>query len=233
MALIGILGGMGPLATVDFMEQIIRLTGAARDQEHLPMLVANLPHTPDRSAAIIDGGADPLPALLEGIDLLNRNGVGVIAVPCNSAHHWYAQMRAHSAAPLLHIGEVCAAAIAPQVTRAAVLATRGALSAGFYQAALVARGIEPVLPDREPQECVSACIAAVKADRPGAAATHLSDVLDALSAQRIDAAVLGCTELPIAARELARPAFALVDSTLELARETVRYALARGWNRPV
>jgi aspartate racemase len=232
MALIGILGGMGPLATVDFMEQIIRLTGAARDQEHLPMLVANLPHTPDRSAAITDGGADPLPALLDGIDLLNRNGVGVIAVPCNSAHHWYAQMRAHSAAPLLHIGEVCAAAIAPQVTRAAVLATRGALAAGFYQAALVARGIEPVLPDPDTQQCVSACIGAVKADRLGDAAAHLGSALDALSAQRIEAAVLGCTELPIAARELDVPGFALVDSTFELARETVRYALARGWNHP-
>ncbi|MFC0401961.1 aspartate/glutamate racemase family protein [Paraburkholderia rhizosphaerae] len=232
MALIGILGGMGPLATVDFMEQIIRLTGAARDQEHLPMLVANLPHTPDRSAAITDGGADPLPALLAGIDLLNRNRVGVIAVPCNSAHHWYAQMRAHSEAPLLHIGEVCAAAIAPQVTRAAVLATRGALTAGFYQAALVERGIEPVLPDPDTQQAVSACVAAVKADRLGDAAAHLCAALDALTAQRIEAAVLGCTELPIAARELEMREFALVDSTLELARETVRYALARGWNRP-
>src|SRR6201991_969994 len=131
MALIGILGGMGPLATVDFMDRIIRLTDAACDQQHLPMLVANLPHTPDRSAAIVDGGADPLPALLDGIALLNRNGVGVIAVPCNSAHHWYAQMRAHSAAPLLHIGESSAAAVAPHARRVAVLATRGALAAGF------------------------------------------------------------------------------------------------------
>lgn len=231
MALIGILGGMGPLATVDFMEQIIRLTGAARDQEHLPMLVANLPHTPDRSAAITDGGADPLPALLDGIDLLNRNGVGVIAVPCNSAHHWYPQMREHSAAPLLHIGEVCAAAIARQVTRAAVLATRGALTAGFYQAALIARDIEPVLPDLDTQQRVSACIAAVKADRLDDAAAHLASALDVLSAQHIEVAVLACTELPIAARALDARGFALVDSTFELARATVHYALARGWNQ--
>ncbi|KKB61421.1 aspartate racemase, partial [Robbsia andropogonis] len=71
--LIGVLGGMGPLATVDFMQRVIDLTPATCDQDHLALLVANLPGTPDRSAAIIDGGPSPLPALLEGIDLLNRN----------------------------------------------------------------------------------------------------------------------------------------------------------------
>jgi aspartate racemase len=232
MALIGVLGGMGPLATVDFMEQVINLTGATRDQEHLPMMVANLPHTPDRTAAIMAGGADPLPALFDGIDLLNRSGVGLIAIPCNSAHHWYAQLRERSAAPLLHIGEASVASIPRDARRVAVLATEGALKAGFYQAALSARDIEPVVPDGDTQALVNACIRLVKAGDLDGAAVHLNAVLDTFARSGVQAAVMGCTEIPLAARRLAEPALTLIDSTLELARATVAYALERGWNKP-
>ena len=232
MAMIGVLGGMGPLATVDFMERVVRLTEAACDQEHLPMLVANLPHTPDRSCAIIDGGPDPLPALLDGIEMLNRNGVDLIVVPCNSAHHWYEQMRERSASPMLHIGSVSVAAVPSGVRRVAVLATGGALVSGFYQAELAARDIEPVVPDADTQRGIAACIAGVKAGDLDAAAAQLQSALHTLAARGVQAAVMGCTEIPLAARRLAAPPFALVDSTLELARATVSYALARGWNRP-
>src|SRR5580698_10888096 len=98
MALIGILGGMGPLATVDFMDRVVRLTsmaGAACDQQHLPMLVADLPHIPDRSKAILEAGEDPLPALLEGIDMLNRNGVELIAIPCNRSEEHTSELQSH------------------------------------------------------------------------------------------------------------------------------------------
>ena len=80
MSRIGILGGMGPSATVDFMDKIIQLTPATRDQEHLPVIVASLPQVPDRSSAILGHGDDPLPALLRGIDVLNQAAPGVIAL---------------------------------------------------------------------------------------------------------------------------------------------------------
>ncbi|HEY3599921.1 MAG TPA: amino acid racemase [Paraburkholderia sp.] len=232
MALIGVLGGMGPLATVDFMERVIRLTGAACDQDHLPMMVANLPHTPDRSSAIIASGADPLPALFNGIDLLNRSGVDLIVIPCNSAHHWYAQIRERSAAPVLHIGEASVAAIPQGARRVAVLATGGTLVSGFYQTTLRERDIEPVVPDEATQARIAACIREVKAGDLDEAGTQLSAALDVLAAQGVRAAVMGCTEIPLAARPLRAPSLTLIDSTLELARATVAYALARGWNRP-
>ncbi|MGV2904820.1 aspartate/glutamate racemase family protein [Achromobacter sp. AGC25] len=230
MTMIGVLGGMGPLATVDFMERVVRLTGAERDQDHLPMMVANLPHTPDRSSAILAGGRDPLPALYSGIDLLNRSGVGLLVVPCNSAHHWYEEMRARSAAPMLHIGRVCANAVPQRSGKVAVLATRGTLASGFYQTSLRERGIDALVPDEGVQARINACIAQVKADDLPAAAASLEQALWMLEAAGAGEAVMACTEIPLAARAMARAPMALIDSTQELARATVGYALARGWN---
>ncbi|SEA92211.1 cysteate racemase [Paraburkholderia sartisoli] len=232
MALIGVLGGMGPLATVDFMEKVVRLTRATRDQEHLPLLVASLPHIPDRSRAILDGGEDPLPAMLSGIDLLNRNEVGVIAIPCNAAHHWYAQLQARSAAPILHIGEACINAIQDSVQRVAILGTSGLIAAGFYQEALTARGITPVVPDEVTQARLDASVRAAKANDIDEATVQLSAALAILIAQGIRAGVMACTEIPLAARNLSTPTITLIDSTLELARATVAFAVARGWNSP-
>jgi len=233
MALVGVLGGMGPLATVDFMHRVIRLTRARGDQEHLPMIVANLTRTPDRSRAIIDGGADPLPALLDGVALLNRCGVDVIAIPCNSAHHWYAPLSERSAAPVLHIVDASVAAVPPGVRRVAVLATGGTLVSGFYQAALRARGFEPVMPAVTAQRDIAACIAAVKAGKVDASVRRLSRALATLARRDVGVAVMGCTEIPIAARALRDAPFALIDSTQELARATVAYAAERGWGRAV
>lgn len=233
MALIGILGGMGPLATVDFFERVIELTssaGASCDQEHLPLLLANLPHIPDRSRAMLKTGEDPLPALLDGIDMLNRNGVELIAIPCNSAHYWYEAMREHSRAPILHIAEACVAAIPRGTRRAAVLATGGTLSSGLYQGILQRHDIEPVVPNDTTQQHIDACIRAVKAGDLDESARHLEAALADFAARGAEVAVMGCTEIPLAARRLAAPSMQLIDSTLELARATVSYGLARGWN---
>ena len=233
MPLIGVLGGMGPLATVDFMDKVVRLSSASCDQQHLPVLIASLPHIPDRSEAILEGGADPLPGLIEGIDMLNRNGVGVIAVPCNSAHHWYVQMQARSAAPILNIAEACVDAVPKTVRRVAVLATAGALASGFYQAKLAARDIEPVTPDPTVQLLVTACIRAVKAGDVEEAAAQLAAALAQLAVQGVGVAVMGCTEIPVAAGRLpasSTSSVTLIDSSLELARATVAFGETRGWN---
>ncbi len=232
MTMIGVLGGMGPLATVDFMGRIVSLTRGERDQDHLPMMVANLPHTPDRSSAILGNGLDPLPALCAGVDLLNRNGIGLLVVPCNSAHHWYEQMRQRSAAPMLHIGEVCADAVPRCAGKVAVLATRGTLVSGFYQASLRERGMDFLVPDGGAQACITDSIARVKAGDMPAAAALLGEALQMLEAAGARVAVMGCTEIPLAARGIPRAPMPLIDSTQELALATVRYALARGWNVP-
>ena len=234
MSTIGVLGGMGPSATVDFMEKLVRLTPASRDQDHLPVIVVSLPQIHDRSSAILGQGPDPLPQLLAGIAMLNQAGVGVIAVPCNSSHHWFDAMSSSSKAPLLHIGKTCVEAIALVGNpRVAVLATRGALKSGFFQRELVALGIDFLLPDPDAgQTHVDACLRQIKAGNLEAGGRHLTQVCREVLQQGATVLIMGCTEIPIANRYADVSGLEVIDSSLELARASVAYALARGWHRP-
>lgn len=234
MSCIGVFGGMGPSATVDFLDKLVLLTPAARDQEHVPVIVAGFPHVPDRSRAIVGNGPDPLPYLLKGIDFLNGAGVGVIAIPCNSSHHWYEQMDRASKVPILHIARSCVAAIgASDSQRVAVFATRGALASGFYQRELQQRGIEFVVPDPQAgQTLVDDCIRQVKAGEFAAGSASLRAAFEAVRRQGATAVIMGCTEIPIAARDAPAQGLQLIDSSLELARASVAFALERGWNQP-
>jgi aspartate racemase len=233
MPRIGVFGGMGPAATVDFLDKLVQLTPAKRDQEHLPIVVASFPHVHDRSRAILGVGADPLPQLLAGIDFLNDAMVGVIAIPCNSSHHWYGEMSARAKAPILHIAQTCVDAITDPSLKVAVFATRGALASGFYQKSLAARGIQWLVPPPDAgQSNVDDCIRYIKAGELAEGAAALDEALKWARSQRAGAVIMGCTEIPIAARAAKVQGLQLVDSSLELARATVNYALERGWNRP-
>lgn len=232
MSMIGVLGGMGPAATVDFLDKVVRLTPASRDQEHIPVIAASLPHVPDRSACILGIGADPLPSLLRGIDLLNGIGVGVVVVPCNSSHHWYDQLSAHAKAPVLHIAKACVERIAqPRGSRVLVLATRGALHSGFYQKALADAGLLAVVPDPDKvQPLVDDCIRLVKSGTLEKSGTSLGYVFALASEMQVSAVIMGCTEIPIAARYCDAFGLELVDSSLTLAQAVVDYAVERRWH---
>ena len=233
MSRIGVLGGMGPSATVDFMDKLVQLTPAKRDQEHLPVIVASLPHVHDRSRAILGVGPDPLPQLLAGIDFLNASDVGVVAIPCNSSHHWYGEMSERCKAPILHIAQACVAAIAGTSLQVAIFATRGALASGFYQRALQERGMGYLVPPEDGEQGhVDDCIRYIKAGEFVEGAAALDEALKWARSRRAGAVIMGCTEIPIAARQAKVQGLQLVDSSLELARATVNYALERGWNRP-
>lgn len=233
MSRIGVFGGMGPSATVDFMDKLVKLTPAKRDQEHVPVVVASLPHIPDRSRSILGTGPDPLPYLIKGIEFLNEAGVGVISIPCNSSHHWYEQMSRASRVPVLHIAASCVASIsAGDSHKVAVFATRGALASGFYQRELDKRGIGFLVPDPgAAQTAVDDCIRQIKGGELAAGGASLGAAFDFARKQGATAVIMGCTEIPIAARHAPDSGMLLVDSSLELARATVSFALERGWNK--
>lgn len=233
MSRIGVLGGMGPAATVDFLDKLVKLTPASRDQDHVPVIVASLPHVHDRSSAILGQGRDPLPQLLAGIETLNRADAGVIAIACNSSHHWFDQLSRSSRAPILHIARSCVEAIAPSAgPRVAIFATRGTLASGFYQRELLARGMDFMHPDADGAQIeVDACIREVKAGHMEAAARHLTQACQDAVRRGATTLIMGCTEIPIASRYADVSGVALIDSTLELARASVAFAMARGWNR--
>lgn len=226
--MLGVLGGMGPLATVDFMRKLIALTPAGRDQDHVPMLVYSVPQVPDRTAAILEGGESPLAAMLRGIDVLRRGGAQGIAIPCNTAHYWYDELVRQGGLPILHIADAACEALGERgVTAGTVglLATSGTIAAGFYQTRLAARGYRCLVPAAaEQRERVMLGIHGVKGGELNAARRLLEEAARRLIGAGAQAVVLACTEIP-AVLTPARPfAAAVVDATEALAAACVKWA---------
>lgn len=224
---IGVLGGMGPWATLDFFEKILRLTPAKTDQEHLRVIIDNNPKIPDRSPAIVGTGEDPTPALVAGARTLQQAGADVIVIPCNTAHYFYERVQNAVSIPVLHIMEEVAATAREEVPTARVLgilATAAAISSGLYARACARRGIEVVNPDPSGQQVVNRAIYAVKGGQMGPEITAgLKKIADGLVGRGAQALVLGCTELPFVLKpqDVRVP---LLDSNQILARAAVRFA---------
>ena len=224
---VGVIGGVGPAATVCFLDLVVRRTAAERDQDHLDLVVLQHSTIPDRTAYIL-GRSDenPGPVMAADARRLERLGVGFVVVPCNTAHHFTDEVAAAVDVPVLSIVDETAAEVAARgVTRVGVLATSGTLAAQVYQRALQERGIEPLVPDDADQDVVMGIIYdQVKAGRPADVAA-LHAVADRLRARGADVVVLGCTELSVVAAEHDLLADArYVDSLDVLARRTVERA---------
>lgn len=224
---IGVLGGLGPWATLDLFEKILRQTPARIDQEHLRIIIDNNPKIPDRSPAILGEGEDPTPALVATAQNLQRAGADFLVIPCNTAHYFYDRVRAAVTIPVLHImDEVAAAARAevPGVHVLGVLATAATMASGLYHRACGRQGIEVIGPDPAGQQIVNRAIYGVKAGRVGPEVTReLTPVAAGLTARGAQALVLGCTELPfvLTSQDVQVP---LLDSNDILARAAVRLA---------
>lgn len=227
--MIGVLGGMGPLATADFMRKVVECTSAGCDQEHVPMIVHNVPQIPDRSTAIVGGGPSPLAALARGLEKLESAGCSCIVIPCNTAHHWYEDLRRLSNVPILHIADAaCGSLIARGLKPGAavtVLATEGALVSGFYEARLSRHGFNyrPVSVVQD-AELVHMGIRLVKSGRTEIARPLFESVLQTARQSGIEAAVLGCTEIALALESSALCVEPLVvDSNRALAEACVHW----------
>lgn len=231
---VGILGGMGPAATVDLFDRIVRATPAQRDQDHIPILIINDPSIPDRTQAILHGGEDPTPRLRAGIEKLAAMGAAFVAIPCNTAHHYLPVLSETAPIPLLDmIGETVAAVRRnyPAVERVGVLATSGTLAVGLYQEALKAAGLTPVEPTpAEIEQVMDAIYGPRGVKTAGVTAEAKSELLSvgqALIERGAQALILGCTEIPLALHDgdLSAP---LVASSQSLAEAALRMALGRG-----
>lgn len=196
---LGILGGMGPLATAYFYQRVVEETGSASDQDHLPVVVWGDPTIPDRSAALIDPSApDPTPWLRRGLRALDQIGVDLIAVPCNSAHPFVSKLETKTRAPILDIVAATvnhASAMLGEGGRVALLSTQGTYNAGVYHRLARRSGLEIVELSQRTQHDVHLAIAHVKAGRPDLAERQLRDVKRSVEPKRPDALIAGCTEL--------------------------------------
>ncbi|MCC9075167.1 amino acid racemase [Litorilinea aerophila] len=226
---VGILGGMGPAATVDLFQQIVSLTPARRDQDHLPILIHNDPTIPDRTAAILHGGTDPLPQMIEGVHRLERMGAQLIAMPCNTAHYYWGALQAQCQVPILHmIRETAQAIVAhwPGLRRIGVLATSGTLQCHLYQDALAAVGLTALVPDREAVAAIMDAVYQIKAGILEGEPVHLLRSVGAgLVAAGAEVLILGCTEIPLVLHDGDLPV-PLLSSTRVLAQAVIREARA-------
>jgi aspartate racemase len=225
---LGVLGGMGPLASAQFMVRLTQLTPAARDQDHIPAVLWSDPRVPDRTVGRLAGGADPLPWLLRGIEGLRHAGCGAIAIPCNTAHGWYDAMQAAAGVPILHIVDAAAAELRRIGVRGGtigVMGTAATLAMRLYQDRLGALGWDCLVPDdAEMARRVSPAIALVKANRVAEAYGPLTEAARGLAARGAAAVVLGCTEIPLGIQAGPPPDMPIVDTIDGLARAAIAWA---------
>ena len=223
---IGILGGMGPLATADLFEKITLHTAASCDQEHPRVCIDSNTNIADRTAALLHGGADPVPEMVKSAKRLESIGADFLIMPCNTAHNYYEPVCAAVGIPVLHMIALTRDALkARGVKRAGLLATDGTVQTGIYQRTFAGSGVELLVPEgADDQAAVMDVIYnGVKAGDLAHDVTAFRTACEHLLARGAEALILGCTELP--------PAFDLygldypsIDPTLELALGAIRAA---------
>ncbi len=200
--LLGVLGGMGPLAAADFLAKLVAETPATRDQDHIPYIAYGVPQIPNRPAAILHKGDSPLPHMLRGITTLKQAGATAIAIACNSAHYWYDDLVHQGGLPILHIADaVCDMLAERGITSGTVgmIGTDGTIAAGFFQQRFSASGLECLLTTpADQQQFVRPAIAAVKANELGIANKLIIRAVEKLLENGAQAVVLACTETPVA-----------------------------------
>ena len=200
---VGIIGGMGPEATVDLMRRIIARTPAEEDQDHIHVIVESNPKIPSRIAHLIERtGADPTPELVRIARNLESAGATLLAMPCNTAHGYAAAIQRAVAIPLLDMVQLTVAhlrRVAPG-PRVGLLASTAVLDTRLYADALAAGGMEAVAPRRQPD--VMALIRAVKRGRTGDAERTALRALAGDLAAEADLLLIACTELSVLAAGL-------------------------------
>lgn len=221
---VGILGGMGPLATADLFRKIVLHTRAARDQDHPRVVIDSNTNIPDRTAALLRGGADPTPELVRSARLLEQMGAEVLVMPCNTAHGFYDAVQGAVSVPVLHMIRLTARALTERSVRTAgLLATDGTVQTGIYQRVLTEAGIGLLTPPAADQQAVMDLIyRGVKAGDRSFDAAPVRRAMLSLLDRGAQTLILGCTELPLAA-EMYNLAYPFTDPTLELALGAIRF----------
>ena len=221
---IGILGGMGPLATCDLFKKIVEITDADCDQKHAHVLIDNNTDISDRTEAILHHGANPVPEMVKSAVRLQNMGANVLIMPCNTAHYYYPQILPFVDIPFLHMPNETAKYIKRMgIEKIGLLATDGTIQSGIYNKAFETAGIDVCIPDEEGQKSVMSVIYdGVKAGNHDIDLDPFRGTMDRLFAQGAQVMVLACTELPVAFQK-----FSLnspnIDPTMVLAASAIRF----------
>ncbi|WP_107851052.1 cysteate racemase [Oceanimonas marisflavi] len=204
---VGVIGGMGPEATVDLMRRVIALTPAGDDADHIHMLVDNNPKVPSRIKALIEGtGESPGPFMAEMARGLERAGVDFLVIPCNTAHMYHAEVAEAVQIPVVNILDVTVRHVLerhPNIKKVGLLASTAVEMTRLYHEKFAQKGVRVLFPEAEQQHDVMTLIREVKAKsydydslaRYNAAATALKE-------RGAECLILACTELSVIADKL-------------------------------
>lgn len=234
---VGLIGGLGPAATVDLYDKIVRQTPAKNDQEHFKLVVEQNPQIPDRTAAILAGGADPTLAMYGCARRLQKSGCDAVIIPCNTAHSFIPFLERHLDIPFINMQIATMQEIKAKFgdnARIGLLATTGTIQTGIYSEKAKAMDIPLFTPDEENQEKVMAAIYGPKGAKAGFTDGQCHDDLCAAADYLVrtydcNCLILGCTELPLILHECddfecAGKVVTIIDPTSALARKVVATA---------
>ncbi len=227
--IIGVLGGLGPDATIELYRQIVRRTRGRKEQDHLRILIDNNPKVPDRIAAVFGTGPSCLPQLVRSVRALERAGADFIVIPCVTVHYFHGQLQKRTRLPVLHlIDETVKRLVAdhPGGGTIGLLATTAAIKSGLFQQSLRHNpDVELLVPDaRSQKRLVVAAVHDVKAHGPTPKAANLiRAAAEGLIARGARAIIAGCTEVPLVLRD-GDVAVPVVDPIAVLAEAAIRRA---------
>ena len=223
---LGILGGMGPAASAEFVVRLIAQTPATRDQEHIPFVLWNNPQIPDRSTSMRNGTNEPLPLLIEGVAMLRAMSCDLIVIPCNSAHYCYDELIKYGI-PIIHIVDSVASELRNLNVvnqTIGVMGTQGTIEFGIYQNRLNRQGWNCIVPTQHEMDTyVQPAIDLIKAGKIKESQPLLINVIQNLIDRGATAVVLGCTELPLAIRITSENSVPIINSIDSLVSAALTY----------
>lgn len=198
MKIAGIIGGMGSLSTVDFLQKVVEHTKAEKDQDHIRMIVDFNTAVPDRTTALLYGGEDPTPYLVESVKRLESAGANFAVFICNTAHAFLEKVQKQSNIPVLSLPELAIERLKKNgVDEAWLTGTKGLIKSGVYQRAAQKFGMVLRIPDSKIQDYLMQIIYSVKAGEISKAQKIWYEDVESVLGGNV---LLGCTELPVVAK---------------------------------
>lgn len=200
MKTIGIIGGMGPLATVKLFEKIVLSTSALSDQDHPPILIDNNTRIPDRTQFVLGKGLDPRPELIKSAKKLEKMGADFLIMPCNNAHYFYEDIVKEIDIPLLSMIEVAVETVKTRFIdkKIGILGTDGTIMGRVYQKALERENLDYLIPSIEGQKEVMKLIYNIKMGIYDNNLEKLYEEFSNMENNGVQVFIIGCTELSVA-----------------------------------
>lgn len=203
--ILGVIGGMGPLATCNFFEKIIRLTDADKDQEHIHIIIDNNTSIPDRTDYIMGHGEDPRPELIRSAIKLETMGADYIAIPCNTAHYFYEDIIKYTNVKVINMIEETVMYLRETCSEHRdylLLSTEGTYKSGIYKRVFEKYGLRIIEPSDEDKKTIMGWIYGVKSSVFDVTSNDFETLANKYIENKSIPVILGCTELSTLAERI-------------------------------